>query len=218
MKKIKNFEDEELIFFIKIQDDEALKELIERYTIKSSIMAKTILRDFSNTGISVDELTNVALSTLSVCISKYRFGLGSFYVLWYTSARRDVMAYLEKNSYKGKSRAFAGISLDNEIEFGTDTVALSDSIGSNDNSFDGDYLLKEFIAVVHNDKVVLIGDDKEVFISYLKGHDRIKIMRKFNISKSTFYRIVQKGKYLLETRYKKWCYLYYLKWKILFFK
>lgn len=202
MLKIQNLEDEELIFFIRLQDEDALNILLERYKFKSRKLVQNIVTQFPNTGIPFEVLENVALNAVIIAIKNYEEQGKTFFSYWYSIAKREAQDYIRHNSYTVKSPGFVGISMDSTVDSSNnDTGMIADSIGEIDNNLDVNLLLREFLKVIKADRN-LRRLEKEVFYLYLKGYQKEEIIKMCHCSKATYYRIVERCKKVLAKHYQ----------------
>ena len=57
--KLEGLRDEDLLFLVEIQSNQALQVLRERYNRKSFYVVKDMLDQFPDSGVSVDALLNI---------------------------------------------------------------------------------------------------------------------------------------------------------------
>lgn len=199
---IKNLRDEELIFFIGVNSEEAFNILLKRYEQKINAIAVHYFRSFPNSGITVDELKSVACESLLTAAKKYDLnGAASFYSYWKTIVNNAISKYLTKNSYTSKKQSNIVFSLDEVIDGSHASIESIVSDSSEDKTTDT--LYQHIKEMVLDDKFELGMEEKGIFISYLTGFEVDEIHIAFpNFGKSTIYKIIKKGKDLLAKRFR----------------
>lgn len=204
MFDLNKLEDEELIFFIKLQSEEALNCLLERYKGKSRYIANELLTEFPNSGVNLETLTYVGLNAVNNAINKFEEGKETFFSFWFIIAKREMTNYLKVNSYTGKSATFVGISLDSLVDEDDERSGLTANyLSDNDTEVSQSKIFDDLILYVQKDKETFIEKEKPIVIAFLKGYEKEEIMAAFKISKSNYYRIIAKGKEFILTYFQK---------------
>lgn len=204
MQKSDELSDEELVFLVQQNNKEALIILIERYRKKSEIICKKIIREFPNTGIPLQDLIAVGLTTLISSIKTFKFydeKKTSFSSYWNVSITRNIMDYLQKYSYKSKGQIISGISLDNVLKKGDDETTFESMVGEPDIDVNERFLFQDFERLILVDEHTFSGNEKDVALSWLYDDDIDRISKQFNIKKSKVYYVINKAKELLKNHY-----------------
>ena len=201
--KLEGLRDEDLLFLVEIQSNQALQVLRERYNRKSFYIVKDMLDQFPDSGVSVDALLNICVESFEKALKKVDRILNSFSTYWRKISKHAMQEYLTKNSYTtSKVSPFMGVSIDSEVDLDEfDKVTICDVIcdRNQENKDTEDLIFDEVIKYIKNDKFKMKINDKEVFITYMNGYEIPELEIAFpNYSKYKLYRVIRNGRKLLK--------------------
>ena len=137
----KELTDERLVFLICKGDSHAEAIFYDKYYQKSKIAGRVFYLKYGDLGISEDEFTAVAYSSVALAINKYKQIKGSFNSYWSAIVKNEVAKYIEENTTVLSNKS--NISLDDECYENNDVIQYHDTLSSSEN--DDGLTLKECI-------------------------------------------------------------------------
>lgn len=176
--------DESLIEMIKNGSESAAFILLNRYERYAGGMAKEFFQDYKDCGLTLDALWQEALIAYYISIKKFEVSKSkSFYPYWKKITTSRFYSLVREESYIGKAKIFAGISLDSENSEG---VPYSSILGQPDPKMEIRTLTIEDIKKVRA-KQSLPQVEKDIIKLVYDGYTPTKICKKLKISKRVYY-------------------------------
>lgn len=195
---LNELKDDELIFFIGLNSEEAFNMLANRYKQKALRLSKEFYTAYSNPGVSLDELTNVCLEAVLKAAKGYKTSeFSTFRAYWAKIARNDMIDYVKRNAYSYKRKEMIAFSLDDH-PYENEDADMHSMVADSEKIVPNYTLLDDFIEIVKKTDFKMKQEDKKIFIAYLNGFEADEISEAFpEFSKSKIYRIIRIGKTLL---------------------
>lgn len=180
--------DEELLRCAKeCRSTSAFNELLRRYTYYSKALSLKFLIDVKKTGISKEEIEQVALIAFYLAYKKIDPRSKAFYLYWEKVAQREIKKYYSENSYLEAGAQFAGISFDEERYDNNDHFLISDVISDDNDQISHDLMIEDLKYALRSRANKLTDQEKRFLYYYLKNYPIAKIAKKMNIPLSTAY-------------------------------
>ena len=194
---INNLRDDELIFFLSLHGDRAIRSIEYKYDYKSQFLVKETLARFPKISSTKDILKNICFYSLSNTIKRIdirKFGIVTYW-------RRCSMNLMRTLAGKEIKYQYNHVSLDSEVELKDSSVSLHEVIPSKEirehhklDKDDVDNLLKEMGFDIDI-------EEKRLFKSYLNGRTYDELNRLHpEYSRSKIYRIVNRCKNKIRAR------------------
>ncbi len=153
-----------------------LKLILARYEKKAKNLAYGYYQDNLKSGITLDELTAVALGAIYVAVEKFDKDKGkNFSAYWRRIASNDILTYIKDNSYMyGASSFYSPISLDDS----KDGLVLAERITEEKDDGIGDEVFEEFERILQENMAELTSIELKVVKFKLQGLTNSQIARK----------------------------------------
>lgn len=142
----KEMADDELVFLIRHGNELAQTVLFDRYKLRSEILAKEFFKEFSMTGIQVDEFATIAFAAVGKAIDKCDNEPGGFFLFWKKIARNDMFSYV-RSDHSLYSFSDVRISFDDMHYSDNERIQVHETISSpEDDKIEGlEEYLEKFI-------------------------------------------------------------------------
>lgn len=189
--KLTKLVDDELIFFLTLQEDGSDALLKRRYESKFNYLVNRYSKICGNSSfVSKDSLYNVCLSTLIRAMEKRSDDNFSITAYWNTITIHEIDKIVEK---VGKDKESQSLRIDNFIDKDGSRLFLDNVIGI-PNDFSSKQRYYDAIEIVKKPSFAMDNDEKEILLKYLTGYTVIEIANDLpTFNRSAVYRIVKKG-------------------------
>lgn len=204
--KYSKFSDDELLFMIKLNDEEALNQLIDNYRIHAKTLALSYSLKFPKTGVPVEDLTHIALTDVAVAAERFDKNVkdNDFISFWSLIAGRDIAQYVQRESYKCRAKFFDGVALDANVDSDDEKSGkASNLLGVSDNEIDAKFAIEEIIEAIKHNKYGLKKVQIQIALDIFNEEEPSITMQKYQISKSMYYRISNVLKNIIRDYYLK---------------
>ena len=194
--KISKLPDEELIFFLTLQESSVKPILERRYLPRFNYLA---CKYSKNADIPKDAIYNVCLMTLAKAIEKREENNYSICSYWNKITVNELNTVIDE--YK-KNEPPRCLSIDDYFYSNGSLVSLENVIG-NENKYTSNQLLYDVLEIIKKPSFAMDFEEKDILTKYLIGYRGNDLYNEFpKLSKSMVYRIVQKGKTMLQRHLK----------------
>ena len=157
-------DDNSLVILVQHGDTRAETILCNRYWNFSLKLGTKSYFKYTNSGISSDEFTSVAFSSLAIAIKKFDESCDSFHNYWHKIAVNAIQDYVNSNAYFAGARAFGDICYDGiDVEY-EDHVSMENFIGELDDKYTKDELSKKILEFIYSKESKF--NYSEVFVAY----------------------------------------------------
>ncbi|MCR5505617.1 MAG: hypothetical protein K6F07_01310 [Bacilli bacterium] len=201
MKRFKKIDDEYLIDLIHQGNYLAMEDLLKRYNYYSWKLAYQFLNEHTNSGILIEELQQVAYSTVVPVLKAFTNDHHSFHPYWKVAANNEITRYYKENSYTVNAAVFAGISL-NEDEYESD-FSLSEKHGSIDMGITGILLKEEMQLMLEESLAKFKEKDANIVNLFIDGKSFENIQAETGETIRHIYYVVDRFQKLFSAQLKK---------------
>lgn len=174
----------ELIFRVQKGNTLDFAKLLDRYKRYSYALSDKYYNTVNTGGVTKEELYTVCIESLMVAIKNFKGTGHMFYSYWKEVALRDMLKYLEKNSYLMGAKAFAGLSIDNLNE--SEYLSVSNVIGEDDGEIYSQITYKEMSQELFRKRIITSTEHK-ILNMLILGYDVESIAKRMRCSKSKIY-------------------------------
>ena len=198
--------DEHLHVLIAQGNHEAYIKLKKRYIRHSLRLCKETLSLYSDTGVSLGDLTAVCSDCFVLAVTKFDPSLSSFYSFWKKITKHHVMQYLLNNSYLADACLFKGsFSLDQEFE---DSNLYAEVLCEKDEDKYEQKLIADVRRVISVNSIFFTKKEAVILSLVLEGYSIAELEHSGVLSKSklylTFNNAVKKLQQLVIKERNKW--------------
>ena len=160
--------DEHLYILIAQGNHEAFNKLSKRYYKHAAVLVDDLLRQYTETGISHDELISACADHFPFVIMKFTPGRSSFYTFWKSNTWQSLMDYLVEYSYDGEAFTFKGsFSFDQKND---DFREFSEMIGERGDEKAFKRKIFEIKHIIHKFDVFFTSQEKTILKLILEGY------------------------------------------------
>lgn len=174
----------ELIFSVQKGNTYDFAKLYQRYAKYACVLANKYFDAVNTGGVTRQELFTVCIESLIVAVKNFNGTGHMFYAYWKEIALRDMLKYLQENSYLMGAKGFVGLSIDNlnEAEF----TCISNVLGEEDGKIYSLITYKEMTEELL-EKQIITDFEQKVLNLLLVGFEVEHISKKLKCSKSRIY-------------------------------
>jgi len=164
----KKLTDTELAVLIrKSNDNSATNELVKRYKLQTKKMVCSLLMLNYGSGISYDELEAVGLQSIFTVVTAIKSNSTSFLSYWKVVARREMINYIDQNSYHVGAKLFSGVSLNDSSPL-EDGLSNSEIYGKKDDEKEKIFK-KEILSILETNKK-FTKTEKKIITLFLENY------------------------------------------------
>lgn len=132
MSKTRELRDEELIFLVCQENENAYQLLFERYRRYSWKLAHLMHAQNSSSGIEISVFHSIAIYCFHNALKKYKTQSSNFYPYWKTISNRQMIDFIQEQSYQYRGQVFSGfVSLDENFN-DTSSLTFGEMLGEDD--------------------------------------------------------------------------------------
>lgn len=177
-------DDDTLIGLIRTGDTHAEALLCEKYLSFAQNLGKKYASLYSDLGLSADEFTAVAFTSLAIALNKYTPNKEkSFYSYWTTIAKNQCINFVRNNSYSNNDFIHP-LSLDSSLF--DDGLTLHETCGSDDVKISYSVERKLVYDFITSKDSKLTNDERLVgYFTFIEGYnfEEIKMLTKWKADK-----------------------------------
>ena len=181
-------DDDTLIALIKKRDTHAEALLCAKYWVFAKNLAKKFYSLYSDLGLTLDDFTGVAFSSIMIAIQKYNPAEhDSFHAYWLIISKNQCINYIRENSYLSFSET-RPVSLDSMTMDGG--LTLHETCGDYDHRIKYDILFKHLHDYIFSPKSSLTDDERVVaYYMILYSYSYQDMLNLTKWSRSKLYRV-----------------------------
>ncbi len=180
--------------------------LLSKYEKHARILTSLFLNNFTkkSIGVTEEDLVYVALNSVVLGLQNFNPDFGTpFYSYWKEIASRELIRFVNENSYLAGAKMFSGaISLDELIDKHGDT-SVGDILSSKDDDFKEDLYLDDTSFEISEIIKAFPKEEQKALYLYAIGYTYNEICSTLNIPIKKVYAIMRKIRYSVKKKISK---------------
>lgn len=163
-------------------DYDAFYSLVQQYSIFSRKLAIEYYHLNKGSGVSVDELQSVCMNAIYIAVQHYQDKEEhKFYPYWKQIAQREMVRYLNENSYSYRASTFSGIV---SLDAGEDDLLFAEAFSLPEEEYKTQAIIDDVRDAINENKACLNEKELCVIKYMLDGYSQKEVSILMSISKA----------------------------------
>lgn len=181
MSKTRKLRDEELIFLVCQENENAYQLLFERYRRYSWKLAHSMHAQNSSSGIDTSVFHSIAIYCFHCALKKYKTHSNNFYPYWKTISNRQMIDFIQEQSYQYRGQVFGGfVSLDANFN-DTSSLTFGEMLGEVDKNIDRKINFDDLIKILKRNENLFSTREYQVINLLINEHTIKEISCSLNL-------------------------------------